>query len=119
MKVGMPGRRDLRETRRVFSVDPKGCTDIDDAMSVFGVVALLLCCWSSSLYSHLSLPELASGMWEVGVHIADVDVFMPHNSPLDIEARARATSVYLVDRKINMIPEVALKLSSTGYSFVS
>ncbi|DAZ97028.1 TPA: LOW QUALITY PROTEIN: hypothetical protein N0F65_012897 [Lagenidium giganteum] len=78
-------RRDLRETHRVFSVDPPGCQDIDDAMSV---------------------RLLPNGNVELGVHIADVTYFVPHASPLDYEARSRATTVYLVGQRLDMLPSV-------------
>lgn len=73
-------RKDLRQALKgcVFSIDPDGCEDVDDALSV---------------------RELDSNTWEVGVHIADVTHFVGGNSPLDREAAARATSVYLVDRR--------------------
>lgn len=77
-------RRDLRETHRVFSIDPPGCQDIDDAMSA---------------------RPLPGGGFEVGVHIADVGHFVRPGSLLDAEARARGTTVYLTDRRYNMIPE--------------
>ena len=78
-------RVDLRSARRVFSVDPPGCCDIDDAMS---------CEW------------LGPGQMEVGVHIADVCAFLQQGSALDLEARARATSVYLPHERIDMLPSL-------------
>ena len=78
-------RRDLRSTRRIFSVDPNGCQDIDD-----------------TFHAH----RLPSGDIEVGVHIADVTYFLPHDSTLDKEARKRATTFYLVDRRFDMLPSV-------------
>ncbi|KAJ2634608.1 hypothetical protein GGF40_004101 [Coemansia sp. RSA 1286] len=78
------GRRDLRDWL-VFSIDPRGCVDIDDAMSIRG---------------------LADGGVELGVHIADVAHFIHPGSAADQEARARGTTVYLADRRFNMIPEV-------------
>lgn len=69
----------------VCSVDPPGCTDIDDA---------------------LHCRVLNDNELEVGVHIADVSYFIKENSPLDIEAAKRGTTVYLVDRRIDMIPTV-------------
>jgi len=78
-------RRDLRESHFVCSIDPIGCEDIDDALSV---------------------RRLNNGMLEIGVHIADVTFFMRHGSNFDMEARKRATSIYLVDRRIDMIPSV-------------
>ena len=72
--------------RNVFTItiDPKDAKDFDDA---------------------LSLRRLENGMWEVGVHIADVTHYIPENSLIDKEAFKRATSVYLVDRTIPMLPE--------------
>jgi len=80
-------RLDLRKALQgcVFSVDPQGCEDVDDALSVRVIDART---------------------WEVGVHIADVTHFVRGNSPLDREAAARATSVYLVDRRLDMLPKV-------------
>ena len=75
-------RKDFRDIC-VCSVDPPGCTDIDDAL-------------------HARL--LPGGLVEVGVHIADVTYFVPAGSALDKEAAARATTVYLVDRRIDMLP---------------
>jgi exoribonuclease R len=77
-------RRDLR-TVSIFSVDPVGCQDIDDTMHA------------------LVLPN---GDIEIGVHIADVTYFVEHNSALDREAQARATTFYLVDRRFDMLPGV-------------
>ncbi|CAM9581753.1 unnamed protein product, partial [Laminaria digitata] len=76
------GRRDLRG-ERVMSVDPPGCQDIDDAMHV---------------------TRKPNGKLEIGVHIADVTRFLEADGPLDKEARARATTVYLVHRRIDMLP---------------
>ncbi|KAL6539255.1 Exosome complex exonuclease RRP44 A [Orobanche gracilis] len=76
-------RQDLRHIR-VFSVDPPGCRDIDDAL-------------------HCTL--LPSGHFEVGVHIADVTNFVHSGTPLDDEAAQRGTSVYLVEKRIDMLPK--------------
>ncbi|XP_022855042.1 exosome complex exonuclease RRP44 homolog A [Olea europaea var. sylvestris] len=78
-----PVRQDLRHLR-VFSVDPPGCKDIDDA---------------------LHCTTLPNGNFEVGVHIADVTNFVHPGTPLDDEAAQRGTSVYLVDRRIDMLPK--------------
>ncbi|GAA0143470.1 exoribonuclease [Lithospermum erythrorhizon] len=78
-----PIRQDLRHLR-VFSVDPPGCKDIDDA---------------------LHCTALPNGNFEVGVHIADVTNFVYPGTPLDDEASQRGTSVYLVDRRIDMLPK--------------
>ncbi|XP_020094841.1 exosome complex exonuclease RRP44 homolog A isoform X1 [Ananas comosus] len=76
-------RQDLRHLR-VFSVDPPGCKDIDDA---------------------LHCTPLPNGNFEVGVHIADVTNFVHPGTPLDEEAAQRGTSVYLVERRIDMLPK--------------
>lgn len=78
-----PIRLDLRDLR-VFSVDPPGCKDIDDA---------------------LHCTALCNGNFEVGVHIADVTNFVHPGTPLDDEASKRGTSVYLVERRIDMLPK--------------
>ena len=54
----------------------------------------------------LSVRKLESGNWEIGVHIADVSHFVKKGSVLDLEAEQRASSVYLVDRVVPMLPEV-------------
>jgi exosome complex exonuclease DIS3/RRP44 len=77
-------RTDLRHIA-VSSVDPLGCRDIDDA---------------------LHFRTLENGDVEVGVHIADVSHFVLAGTPLDEEAAKRSTSVYLVDRRINMLPQL-------------
>lgn len=77
-------RRDMREVL-TFTIDPKDAKDFDDA---------------------LSLQKLKNGNWEVGVHIADVSHYVVPNSLLDEEAYHRATSVYLVDRVVPMLPEI-------------
>lgn len=76
-------RRDCREDI-TFTIDPKDAKDFDDALSV---------------------RELKEGMYEIGVHIADVSYYVKENTILDQEAYERATSVYLVDRTIPMLPE--------------
>ena len=67
-----------------FTVDPRDAKDFDDA---------------------LSLRKLPNGLWEVGVHIADVTHYVRPGSIIEEEGRERATSVYLVDRTIPMLPE--------------
>lgn len=78
------GRWDLRDVA-IASVDPPGCTDIDDA---------------------LHYREIGDGKVEVGVHIADVTAFISSGCALDVEAGVRGTTVYLVDRRIEMLPGV-------------
>jgi len=77
-------RRDLRHLD-VCSVDPPGCTDIDDA---------------------LHCRELENGNLEVGVHIADVSHFIRPGNAMDLEAASRGTTVYLTDKRIDMVPEL-------------
>ena len=77
-------RKDYRKVT-TFTIDPDDAKDFDDA---------------------LSIQRLKNGNWEVGVHIADVSHYLKPNSQLDQEAYDRATSVYLVDRVVPMLPEV-------------
>ena len=76
-------RRDFRDVT-TFTIDPADAKDFDDA---------------------LSIRKLDDGIWEVGVHIADVTHYIQPESVLDCEARDRGTSVYLVDRTVPMLPE--------------
>lgn len=80
----MAQRQDLRHLT-VCSVDPPGCTDIDDA---------------------LHCRELDNGNLEVGVHIADVSHFIRPGNALDKEAANRGTTVYLCGKRIDMVPEL-------------
>lgn len=77
-------RRDFREIT-TFTIDPVDAKDFDDA---------------------LSIQKLKNGNWEIGVHIADVSHYVKPESMIDTEAISRATSVYLVDRVVPMLPEV-------------
>ena len=76
-------REDFRQIT-TFTIDPKDAKDFDDA---------------------LSIRPLKPGLWEVGVHIADVTHYVKEGGCIDKEAEKRATSVYLVDRTIPMLPE--------------
>lgn len=76
-------RIDMRDVC-TFTIDPRDAKDFDDA---------------------LSIRQLDSGLWEVGVHIADVTHYVKPGDIIDKEAYKRATSVYLVDRTIPMLPE--------------
>ncbi len=76
-------RRDMRGIT-TFTIDPADAKDFDDA---------------------LSIRKLPNGHWEVGVHIADVTHYVRPGSPIEAEAVERATSVYLVDRTVPMLPE--------------
>ncbi len=76
-------RRDMRDVT-TFTIDPRDAKDFDDA---------------------LSLRRLPNGHWEAGVHIADVTHYVTPDTIIEKEARKRATSVYLVDRVVPMLPE--------------
>src|SRR5690606_20758486 len=77
-------RRDMRDVL-TFTIDPADAKDFDDA---------------------LSFQVLENGNYEIGIHIADVSHYVQPNTILDDEAYERATSVYLVDRVVPMLPEV-------------
>ena len=77
-------RRDMREVL-TFTIDPKDAKDFDDA---------------------LSFQHLENGNYEIGIHIADVSHYLKQGTILDEEAFERATSVYLVDRVVPMLPEI-------------
>jgi ribonuclease R len=77
-------RKDFREIT-TFTIDPVDAKDFDDA---------------------LSIQKLENGNWEIGVHIADVSHYVKPESIIDKEGFSRATSVYLVDRVVPMLPEV-------------
>ena len=81
--AALAGREDFRDVV-TFTIDPHDAKDFDDALSV---------------------RPIKKGLWEVGVHIADVSYYVQEGSIIDKEAYKRATSVYLVDRTIPMLPE--------------
>ncbi|KAG0420041.1 Exosome complex exonuclease RRP44 [Dictyocoela roeselum] len=91
-EVNSDQRIDLRD-KNVFSIDPPGCTDVDDALHV----------------------EKTEDGYEVGVHIADVGNYIEPGSKLDKIALQRGTTTYLVDRRIEMLPKI---LSSNLCSLV-
>ncbi|MDX1607737.1 MAG: ribonuclease R [Candidatus Spechtbacterales bacterium] len=68
-----------------ITIDPSDAKDLDDALSV---------------------RKIEGGIFEVGIHIADVSYYVKENSPLDMQARGKGNSVYLVDRTIPMFPEI-------------
>jgi len=76
-------REDFRDVT-TFTIDPKDAKDFDDALSV---------------------RKISDGLWEIGVHIADVTYYVKEGGIIDKEAEKRATSVYLVDRTVPMLPE--------------
>src|SRR3989344_1119326 len=77
-------RRDFRKTL-TFTIDPSDAKDFDDA---------------------ISFKKINGGLFEIGIHIADVTHYVKKGGAIDLEARERGTSVYLVDRTIPMLPEV-------------
>ena len=97
-------RRDIR-SMCVFSVDPPGCRDIDDALSARIVEPSELADTDDG--DNMLIMSLASSgqLVELGVHIADVTHFVKPGTAMDIEASRRCTSVYLVDRRIDMLPK--------------
>ena len=82
-KADYAARRDFRKIT-TFTIDPADAKDFDDALSV---------------------RKIKDGVWEVGVHIADVTHYVRPHSVIDDEAVERGTSVYLVDRTVPMLPE--------------
>ncbi|KAL7117991.1 hypothetical protein ACP275_03G107700 [Erythranthe tilingii] len=78
----LQSRRDLRNSC-IFTIDPATASDLDDALSV---------------------ERLPNGVFRVGVHIADVSYFVLPDTPLDSDAQSRSTSVYLLQRKLSMLP---------------
>ena len=83
-ETNLDGRLDLTDVT-VLTIDPKDARDFDDA---------------------ISLERMENGHWKLGVHIADVAHFVGRKTPLDQEAKNRATSIYLPDRVIPMLPEI-------------
>lgn len=109
------GYRDLRD-RFTFTIDPADARDFDDAVSLEPVADSL----SQSVRESeeptageragtgvrvVDKRGFQAAAWRLGVHIADVSHYVPWNSSLDLDARRRATSVYLVDRVIPMLPD--------------
>ena len=82
-EADMSGREDFRKVL-TFTIDPKDAKDFDDALSV---------------------RKIKDSLWEIGVHIADVSHYVKEGGIIDKEAEKRATSVYLVDRTVPMLPE--------------
>eukprot|EP01135_Chromosphaera_perkinsii_P003824 Nk52_evm17s256 gene=Nk52_evmTU17s256 len=82
-------RRDLRN-EMVLSIDPMGSKDVDDALSA----------------KLLEFDKGGNSIIELGVHIADVSHFVKENSFIDLEARNRGTTVYLPDRRFDMVPKL-------------
>lgn len=85
-KISIPEIKKRRDFRNIFTctIDPKDAKDFDDA---------------------LSIRPTEDGRWEIGIHIADVSHYVKPNTAIEREAFRRATSVYLVDRVIPMLPE--------------
>ncbi len=83
-KSEIKNRKDFRD-KITFTIDPYNAKDFDDALSVY---------------------KDSNGNWEIGVHIADVSHYVEQDSIIDKEAYNRATSIYLVDRVVPMLPEV-------------
>jgi ribonuclease R len=83
-QADLKGRKDLRSIT-TFTIDPEDAKDFDDAISV---------------------EKLDGGKWRIGVHIADVTHYVKQGSVIEKEASIRATSVYLADRVVPMLPEI-------------
>lgn len=81
-EAALEGRRDFRDDK-TFTIDPNGSKELDDA---------------------LHFKDLGDGLFEVGIHVADVAHFVKANSLVDREAKKRGTGVYLMNRTVNMLP---------------
>lgn len=90
-------REDLRDVT-TFTIDPHDAKDFDDALSIRAVAL-------DTLPQELRKKAAGRDVYEVGVHIADVTHYIQEGDTLDREAQQRATSIYLVDRTIPMLPE--------------
>lgn len=77
--------------RNIYSIDPPGCIDIDDA---------------------LHIKEIKNNLYEIGIHIADPSSYILPNTDLDIELQKRCESVYLKEEKVNMLPTELVRLCS-------
>lgn len=116
------GYRDLR-SRVLFTIDPEDAKDFDDAVSLDRVEyadeagsddagalepstpSIVLKVGRGAWRAGAEGPVPRGAKWRLGVHIADVSHYVPWNSSLDLDARRRATSVYLADRVVPMLPE--------------
>jgi ribonuclease R len=99
------GRRE--DFREVFTctIDPKDAKDFDDALSIRRAPLSSPLGGKPRVANYPPKGGQEGGLWEVGVHIADVSHYVKEGSTIDKEAQKRATSVYLVDRTIPMLPE--------------
>src|SRR3989344_1582013 len=102
------GRRDFRGTL-TFTIDPDTAKDFDDAISFCERPSLNKEGAGSGKKHHPAYgtpPSKGGELYEIGIHIADVSHYVKIGSGIDVEARERGTSVYLVDRTIPMLPEI-------------
>ena len=100
------GYKDER-SRFAFTIDPFDAKDFDDAISVSAVLPNSGTAESETPESMLTDSSTAGKalFWRIGIHIADVSHYVPWSGAIDADARKRATSVYLVDRVLPMLPE--------------